>query len=443
MKTATTSPQAEHKTAPDALIREARRRQRRRYLAIGLAVITVAAAAAALSASAGTGSRQRLAFHRGSRAAVARDSAATRPNGLRLDGAATTIVVWPAGTPAFGPDLGPSAYTGDLGTGHFARRTIPAIAGGDFQPYAIAIGARLVYVGSGGTVAISASLTGKPKVLGPTPFFAPSAAANQVWLVHYRDYVDGGPVYARQVSVSRGLGGPAITMPAGTALVFRGTDAGFLIEVRARTRYYFGLRLWQPGSQPRSLPYLAAGSPDAPISIGFDATPRLVAYGTGCRLGEVAANAPIEANTGYETCPMLRVLDVVTGRLISIAAPAGTTGWVPNGFNTVSAISPDGQLIATYAATRPREGRVRLYLTRLSTGRATAVPQSAASIYAKTAWSVTSAWLLYQGPGGHLWAYEVTSGKTRASGTPCCLYTAMVAARRGALAPPGTRAWHS
>jgi hypothetical protein len=121
---------------------------------------------------------------------------------------------------------------------------------------------------------------------------------------------------------------------------------------------------------------------------------------------------------------------VVTGRLVSVAAPAGTTGWIPNGFNTVSAISPDGQMIAAYAATRPREGRVRLYVIRLGTGRATAVPSSAASMYAKTAWSVNSAWLLYQGRGRHLWAYEVTSGKTRASGTPCCLYTAMVAARR-------------
>jgi hypothetical protein len=347
---------------------------------------------------------------------------------LLLDGAATTVVLWPVGTPAFGPDFGPPAYTGDLGTGHFAQRTIPAIAGGDFQPYAMAVGTRLVYVGSAGTMAISASLTGKPRVLGPTPFFAPSAAAGRVWLVNYRDYVNGGPVSARQVPVGGGPGGPAITMPAGTALVFRGTDAGFLLEVRVRTRYYFGLRLWQPGSQPRSLPYLAAGNPNAPISIGFDATPRLVAYGTGCRLGEVAANAPVEANTGYETCATLRVLDVVTGGLVSIAVPPGTTGWIPNGFNTVSAISPDGQMIAAYAATRPREGRVRLYVIRLSTGRATAVPSSAANLSARTAWSVNSAWLLYQGPGGHLWAYQVSSGRTRASGTPCCLYTAMVAA---------------
>jgi hypothetical protein len=429
MKTATTGPQAEAEIAPDALIREARRRQRQRYLVNSLAAIAVGASTAALFASAGTGGHQRHANHRANSAAVTHANAATRSHGLLLDGAATTVVLWPVGFPAFGPGSAPRAYTGDLATGQFVQRTIPAIAGGDFQPYAMAAGARLVYVGSGGTMAIPASLTGKPKMLGPTPFFAPSAVASRVWLVHYRDYVDGGPVYARQVPVGGGLGGPAITLPAGTALVLRGTDAGFLLEVRVRTRYQLGLRLWRPGSAPRNLPHLFAGSGDAPISIGFDATPRLVAYGTGCRLSETGANAPVDPSMGYQTCPMLRVLDVVTGRLVSVAAPAATTGWIPNGFNTVSATSPDGQMIAAYAATRPHEGRVRLYVIRLGTGRAAAVPSSAGSMYAKTAWSVNSAWLLYQGRGRHLWAYEVTSGKTRASGTPCCLYTAMVATK--------------
>jgi hypothetical protein len=283
MKTATTGPQAEAEIAPDALIREARRRQRRRYLVTSLAAIAVGASTAALFASTGTGGHQRHANHRANSAAVAPANAATRSHGLLPDGAATTVMLWPVGFPAFGPGFAPRAYTGDLATGQFAQRTIPAIAGGDFQPYAMAAGTRLVYVGSGGTMAIPANLTGKPKILGPTPFFAPSAVASRVWLVHYRDYV---PVSARQVPVGGGLGGPAITLPVGTAIVLRGTDAGFLLEVRVSTRNRLGLRLWQPGNEPRNLPYLAAGSPDAAISIGFDATPRLVAYGTGCRLTE-------------------------------------------------------------------------------------------------------------------------------------------------------------
>jgi hypothetical protein len=103
---------------------------------------------------------------------------------------------------------------------------------------------------------------------------------------------------------------------------------------------------------------------------------------------------------------------------------------VPGGFNRVSAISPDGQMIAAYAATRPRgAGQVRLYVMRIAgpSGRAMPVPSSAAALFARTAWSADDTWLLYQGPGGHLWAYQVASGQTRASSTPCCQYTVMAA----------------
>jgi hypothetical protein len=104
---------------------------------------------------------------------------------------------------------------------------------------------------------------------------------------------------------------------------------------------------------------------------------------------------------------------------------------VPNGFNLVSAISHDDQMIAAYAAIRPQgAGRVRLYVMRIAgpSRRAIPVPSSAAYLFARTAWSADDTWLLYQGPGGHLWAYQVTSGQTRASSTPCCRYTAMAAA---------------
>ena len=50
-----------------------------------------------------------------------------------------------------------------------------------------------------------------------------------------------------------------------------------------------------------------------------------------------------------------------------------------------------------------------------------------AGLFARTAWSANDTWLLYQGPGGHLWAYQVASSQTRASGTPCCRYTVMAA----------------
>jgi hypothetical protein len=163
---------------------------------------------------------------------------------------------------------------------------------------------------------------------------------------------------------------------------------------------------------------------------GFDATPRLVAYGTGCRWRVTDRHAP-ESNVGYRACAMLRVLDVVTGRLSSFAAPAGTAGWVPTGFNLVSAISPGGAMIAAYAATRPEgSGLTRLYVLRLhgAHGQPVAVPGSRALLFSRTAWSVRGSWLLYQGRGRHLWAFRAGSGQVRASSLPCCAYTAMVAA---------------
>jgi len=95
-------------------------------------------------------------------------------------------------------------------------------------------------------------------------------------------------------------------------------------------------------------------------------------------------------------------------------------------------------MIAAYAATRPQgDGRTRLYVLRLTgAGRpVTAVPSSAAFLYARTGWSARGSWLLYQGPGKHLWAYQVTTGKVRSSGTPCCQYTVMATVK----SPPGAR----
>ena len=156
-----------------------------------------------------------------------------------------------------------------------------------------------------------------------------------------------------------------------------------------------------------------------------------MAYGTGCTSQSTAPDAPQDPNAGYDTCRALQVLDVVTGKLISFPAPPGTAGWVPDGFNLVSAISRDGQMIAAYAAIRPQgAGQARLYVMRIAgpSRQAMPVPSSAAYLFARTAWSADDTWLLYQGPGGHLWAYQVTSGQTRASSTPCCQYTVMAAA---------------
>ena len=401
------------RTGPEALIKEARRRQRRRWLAVGVAVAVVLAGVAGVAAGVAghRPGRPGPRSHPGSQPA-ARQAATPAPIPRSIG---TTLLMWPAG---FGQCCGPVAVD-NLGTGRLAQSQQPAIGVGDYQPLLAQVGRWLVYVGDGVATAIADDLTGRPRVLGPTPFFAPAAAPGRVWLFQVQHGVQG-PIRAWAVALSGGPPSQPVTLPAGAYLpAVRGTDAGLLLQVPQ------GLALWNPGSVPRILP----SSPD--FADGFDATARLVAYGTGCTPQATAPDAPQEPNAGYDTCRALQVLDVVTGKLISFPAPPGTAGWVPNGFNLVSAISHDDQMIAAYAAIRPRgAGQVRLYVMRIAgpSRQAMPVPSSAAYLFARTAWSADGTWLLYQGPGGHLWAYQVTSGQTRASSTPCCRYTVMAAA---------------
>jgi hypothetical protein len=134
------------------------------------------------------------------------------------------------------------------------------------------------------------------------------------------------------------------------------------------------------------------------------------------------------------------VFDVVTGRLQSFAAPAGTTGWAPtHGGNwawSVSEIAPSRQMMAAEAVVPPdSQGTARLFILHL-TGRdtqATAVPSSAAFLLSVTAWSPDSSWLFYQGPGQKMWAYQVTTAQARSSTTTCCQYAVMATIS----SPPG------
>jgi hypothetical protein len=401
------------RTEPEALIKEARRRQRRRWLAVGVAVAAVLAGVAGVAAGVAGHSPGRPGPRGHPRSQVAaRQAAAPGPIPRSIG---TTLVMWPAG---FGQCCGPVAVD-DLSTGRLAQSQEPAIGAGDYQPLLAQAGRWLVYVGDGVATAIADDLTGRPRVLGPTPFFAPAAAPGRVWLFQVQHGMQGS-IRAWTVALSGGPPSRPVTLPAGANLpAVRGTDAGLLLQVSQ------GLALWHPGSAPRILP----SSPD--FADGFDATSRLVAYGTGCTSQATAPDAAQEANAAYDTCRTLQVLDVVTGKLISFPAPPGTAGWVPNGFNLASAISRDDQMIAAYAAIRPQgAGQVHLYVMRIAgpSRRAIPVPSSAAYLFARTAWSADDTWLLYQGPGGHLWAYQVTSGQTRASSTPCCRYTVMAAA---------------
>lgn len=409
---------------PEDLIREARRRQRRRWLLAGLAVTVVLAGAGGIAIAVRSPGHQHRPAHRPgpARAAPARRRPALP--GSVPGSVGTSVLMWPVGDPAFGPGYGPRAYLDDLRSGTLSLVTNgPAFTAGDYQPYLIRAGRWLVFAGSGGTMAIADDLRGRQRVLdGRTEFFAPSAAPGRVWLEHFSGAAPlqgQGTVRIWQVSVLGGARSPVLTLPRRSSLV-AGTEAGLLLEVPQGTDS--GLALWYPGGVLRSLPY-------SPLRGDlFDVSARFVAYGSGCQ-GLVTTAAA--GQNGYDLCRVLRVYDVVTGRLFSARPPPGTAGWVPGGYNVLGeALAPAGARIAAYAATRPLgRGDGLLFVLRLSgpSARPEPVPESAAIAWERRAWSADGLWLFYQGPGQRMWAYQVSRGQVRRSSTRCCGYVVMAA----------------
>ena len=397
-------------TAPDVeaeslIIKEARRRQRRRYMATGIALVVLLAGALVIFTNLS-----------GTRPAKPKTnpSPSTKRATLALRGINSSLLMWPAGAPVFTQNGGPPAYLDNLRTGNLSQVRFD-LSAGDYQPLVSTVGQWLVYVGDGVT-AVRDDLRGPARILGTTPFFAPSATPASVWLETNPNLAGG--VSVREVSVTGGPPGPSLTLPNGSRLV-EGTDAGFLISDGT----FDSLELWNPGKSPRTLPY----SPS--FGDGFAAGPLLIVYGSDCS-NSVTSNTSSEPNAGYEKCRVLRILNVATGSLSSIPTPPGTAGWVPNGFGLVDAIAPGNAMVAAEAATLPSTtGSVRLFLLRLTGNHRTpsAVPSSTSFLFARTAWSPDGSWLLYQGPAGHLWAYDATTGAVRSSSAPCCRYTVMVA----------------
>jgi hypothetical protein len=420
MKSATVMPASGSGADTEALIKEARRRQRRRYAATAAAVAAVLAAALGVFADIHRDGGPRSANQPSPRPAT-RHSARPQVPGPIPKGIDTSVLMWPVGGQAGG------IYLDNMRTGRLVRAA-PAVDPGEYQPI-MALGRWIVYV-MNNTVRATHALTGKTQVLGKALAFAPSAARGHVWLEYGYYQPSAVAVTVRSVPVAGGRPGPPITLPRGTQLI-AGTDAGLLLEPRSG-EVNGPFWLWTPGTAPRALPHSSSAE-------GFDVTPRLVAYGSDCA-NPTAQNFGYGGNFGYQACRTLRVFDVGTGRLRSFAAPRGTRGWAPtHGGNwawSLTEIAPSGQMMAAEAVVAPgRHGSARVFVLHL-TGRdtqATAVPSSAAFLLSVTAWSAHGSWLFYQGPGQHMWAYQVTTGRVRASNTTCCQYAVMAAIK----SPPG------
>jgi hypothetical protein len=403
---------------PEALIKEARRRQRRRYLAVGLAgLVVVATVTGSLLGEAGHSRQPKPPRPRVTQGRPARPVKARQFPPLILAGADTVVLLWPVGYPGFSASGGPPAYLDNLTTGKLAATERPAISAGDFQPLLITVGRYLVYVGDG-TMVIRGDLRGRPRVLAKTPFFLPSAVPGHVWLGGLQR-PNAARHVARLASVTGGPLGPPVTLPPDTQMI-RGTDGGLLLE--NFSGHGSALELWNPGSVPRALPF----TPN-PFD-GFGASARLVEYATGCRSWNGSTSG------SYDACRMLRIYDVITGRVLSLRTPLGTVGWVPPEFNLEQPISPGNAMVAAEAALPSAHGdRGRLYTVQLNSRhpRPRAVPRSASFVRMRVAWSVRGGWVFFQGPGGYMWAYQPLTGSLRASRTPCCQVTVMAAVQAG------------
>ena len=328
------------------------------------------------------------------------------------------MLLWPVGYPAFTASGGPPAYLDNLTTGKLAVTGRPAISAGDFQPLLITVGRYFVYVGDG-TMVIRGDLRGRPRVLAKTPFFLPSAVPGHVWLGGLQR-PNALRHVARLASVTGGPLGPPVTLPPDTQMI-RGTVGGLLLE--NFSGHGSGLELWNPGSVSRALPFTSN-----PFG-GFGASARLVEYATGCRSRNGSA-----ASGGYDACRMLRIYDVITGRVLSFRTPPGTVGWVPPEFNLEQPISPANAMVAAEAALpSAHQDRGRLYIVQLSSRhpRPRAVPRSASFVRMRVAWSVRGGWVFFQGPGGYMWAYQPVTGSLRASRTQCCQVTVMATVQTG------------
>jgi hypothetical protein len=384
---------------PEALIREARRRQRRRRLGIGLAFLALAAGTWSIIGfpGAGSGGPRRSAAPTGP--AVPRPQRPTprRPIPRNVD---TTLLLWGTG-PSYLDDL--SARTRST-----KAPVLRHIAYGDYQPLAAVVGDDVVYVGSGTSV-VGRAAAGRPRQLTEHSGFAPAARPGHIWSASLHDKTQ----VIRRISLAAGKPGPAITLPRGTELI-RGTAAGLLIWPFATHAAgpNNGLELWRPGGKPRPLP-------DSPEwQNGFDATSRLVVYGGHC--------IQYDPRVSYAGCRSLRVFNVISQHLRTFAKPPGTAGWVPTEFGLDDNVAPDRRLLAANALTSQRTIQTRAYVVPLD-GSAISVAPKSLSRVGRLAWSIHHGWLFYRGPRHRLWAYQPRTGRVRATATPCCQYTVMAA----------------
>ena len=385
---------------PQALIREARRRQRRRWLAAGTALLVLCTGAAAVIAGSGAGRRPRPP---GRPATVTVQPAPSQLSGVPM----------PAGSSVRLLLTGPRPAWFSLATGHaepvsglpWDRRGygFTRVAGGwSAQPGTA--GPACEPTCPGPPVLNYFIADGSPRAARIAPGYAVAASdgSSAVWLITFpRDgaYITSTPAFAQEVTTAGQPLGSRYRLPAGY-LPWRAVGGDLLLgPVAEGPQQAAAYELWDPVTRRvvRTFGDVIAAGPQAiawgPICVhcpvhvlnlpaGTNATIPLPP-GTWANQGTVSPDGrylafPLRAGTlpdGDPALTRIAVIDLATRRLLVV--PGGTLsghvkgvlsfGWQPRGHQLIAVLPASGRTIQV-ASWQPGQARLWVATTQIPPG---------------------------------------------------------------------------
>jgi sugar lactone lactonase YvrE len=286
----------------------------------------------------------------------------------------------------------------DLDAGTHQTITLPGKTPGDYPYQLLRVGDWLVYPGNG-VQAIRADFSGSPVTLGQASLFVPSAREGWVWLVTLQGtgpYTDS----VQEVRVDGTEQGPIYQLPEGM-FARVGVPGGLLVGDNT------SVAKWDEATGE-----LGASLFDGSSGL-VDVRGNTVAWAIDCRLDS--------------TCASLRVLDLATGSSRDIAAPTGTSGWIPTaGEGSRDALSADGRYLALRAGGPVPSGANHpdtstAYVIDLDDNQTRPVPQSTSdNAFSRVAWSPDGQWVFYETTDHHIGAYRPDDRQATTYPGACC-----------------------
>ncbi len=316
-------------TEPEAVIREARRRQRRRWLAAGVAMVTVAAGAAAVIAGSGAGGRPRPP---GRPATVTVKPAPSAMSGLPMPAGSSVRLLLTGRRPVwFSLATRRAEPIKGLPWHRAGYRFIRVVGGWSAQPYPAGPGCLPTCAGPPLPNYFIAD--GSPRAARIAPGFGVAASGGNgaVWLITFRRSgvnIGTTPARAQEVTTAGRPLGPRVRLPAGY-LSQRAVGGDLVLAPVNQGPGTVTDKLWDPATRR------VVGTFSDVIAAG----PQQIAWPASYWNN----GAPI---CGH--CPV-HVLNLLTGTTVTIPLPRGA--WASN----EGTFSSDGRYLAflLWAGTAP------------------------------------------------------------------------------------------